>query len=110
MLRHIALLAWKQEATPEQKAEAAAQIASLPTLVPTIRAFASGADAGIREDTYDFAVTADFDDAAGYLAYRDDPRHQEIVAKYIAPIRAKGAAVQHELAGNGSRMRMAKDH
>jgi Stress responsive A/B Barrel Domain len=96
MVRHIALLAWKQEATPGQKAEVVAQIASLPTLVPTIRAFASGTDIGVIEGNYDFAVTADFDDAAGYLAYRDDPRHREIVANYISPIRAEGAAVQYE--------------
>jgi hypothetical protein len=55
MIRHAVLLEWKQEATPEQKAE-----------------------------------------AAGYVSYRDHPRHQEIVAKYIAPIRAKGVAVQFE--------------
>jgi hypothetical protein len=97
MIRHIALLAWTQDATPEQKAEVAAQLARLPALVPSVRAFTSGPDAGIREGTYDFAVTADFDDAAGYLAYRDDPRHQEIIDNYIAPIRAKGATVQYEL-------------
>jgi|HubBroStandDraft_1064217.scaffolds.fasta_scaffold192704_2 hypothetical protein len=98
MIRHAVLLAWKQEATPEQKAEAAVQLASLPTLVPAIRAFASGADVGVNVgvNTYDFAVTADFDDAAGYVCYRDHPRHQEIVARYIAPIRAKGVAVQFE--------------
>ena len=96
MVRHIVLLAWKQEASPEQKAEAASQLASLPTLVPAIRAFASGADIGVTENAYDFAVAADFDDAAGYLAYRDDPRHREIVATYIAPIRAGAAAVQYE--------------
>jgi hypothetical protein len=31
------------------------------------------------------------------VPYRDHPRHREIVAKYIAPIRAAGAAVQYEL-------------
>jgi hypothetical protein len=96
MVRHIVLLAWKQEATAEQKAEAASQLASLPTLVPAIRAFASGADIGVTKNAYDFAVAADFDDAAGYLAYRDDPRHREIVATYIAPIRAGAATVQYE--------------
>jgi hypothetical protein len=96
MFRHIVLFAWNQEATEEQKAEAAAQVASLPTLVPTIRAFASGADARVNADNYDFAVTADFDDVAGYLAYRDDPRHREIVARYISPIRAERAAIQYE--------------
>ena len=96
MFRHTILFVWKQEATPEQKAEAAAQVASLPTLVPTIRAFASGADVGLREGNYDFAAAADFDDVAGYLAYRDDPRHREIVDKYISPILAQRAAIQYE--------------
>jgi hypothetical protein len=96
MFRHTVLFVWKQEATEDQKAEAAAQIATLPTLVPTIRGFASGTDAGVNDDNYDFAVTVDFDDAAGYLAYRDDPRHREIVAKYISPIIVERAAVQYE--------------
>jgi hypothetical protein len=96
MFRHTVLFAWKEEATEEQKAEAIAQIASLPTLLPTVRAFASGPDAGVNADNYDFAVNADFDDAAGYLAYRDDPRHREIVAKYITPIIVERAAVQYE--------------
>lgn len=96
MLRHSVLLVWKQEATPEQKAEAAARIATLPTLVPTIRAFASGPDVGVIDGNYEFAVIADFDDVAGYLDYRNHPRHVEIVDTYITPIRAKGAAVQCE--------------
>lgn len=96
MVRHTVLLAWKQDATAQQKAEAAARLASLPALVPTIRAFASGADVGAVEGNYDFAVTADFDDTAGYLAYRDHPRHQEIVDRYIVPIRAGRAGVQFE--------------
>jgi hypothetical protein len=99
MVRHIVLLVWTKEATPDQKAEAAAQLASLPELVPTVRAFASGPNLGLRERNYDFAVSADFDDAAGYLAYRDHPLHVEMVAKYITPIRANGAAIQFELPG-----------
>ena len=96
MFRHSVLFVWKPEATAEEKAEAAAQIASLPSIVPTVRAFASGPDAGVNEDNFDFAATADFDDAAGYLEYRDNPRHREIVAKYVTPILAERAAVQYE--------------
>jgi hypothetical protein len=96
MFRHSVLFVWKRDATDEQKAEAYEQIASLPTLIPTIRAFASGVDAGVNDDNYDYAVTVDFDDAAGYLVYRDDPRHREIVAKCISPITAERAAVQYE--------------
>lgn len=96
MFRHNVLFAWKPEATPEQKKEAAYRIASLPSLLPTVRAFVAGPDARVNEDNFDYAVTVDFDDEAGYLAYRDDPQHREIVAKYIAPITAERAAVQYE--------------
>lgn len=96
MFRHVVLFRWKPEATTGQREETAAQIALLPSLVPSLRAFASGSDAGINEGNYDFAVTADFDDVAGYLAYRDDPRHREIVATYVAPILADRAALQYE--------------
>jgi hypothetical protein len=96
MFRHSVLFIWKTDATEADKATAITAIASLPTLIPTVRAFAYGYDARVNEDNYDFAVTADFDDAAGYLAYRDDPKHREIVAKYLTPILAERAAVQYE--------------
>jgi hypothetical protein len=65
-------------------------------MVPSIRAFASGADVGLVEGNFDFAVTADFDDAAGYFAYRDDPGHRDIITRYILPLAAQRAAVQFE--------------
>jgi Stress responsive A/B Barrel Domain len=96
MIRHTALFKWAAEATDEQKQAAAAEVAKLPSIVPSIRAFASGPDAGFAERNFDFAVTADFDDEAGYFAYRDDPAHREIVQRYITPIAAQRAAVQYE--------------
>ena len=97
MIRHTALFKWAAEATDEQKQAAATEVAKLPSIVPAIRAFASGPDAGFAERNFDFAVTADFDDEAGYFAYRDDPAHREIVQRYVTPIAAQRAAVQYEL-------------
>ena len=96
MIRHTALFQWAADATGEQKQAAATEVAKLPSIVPSIRAFASGPDAGFAERNFDFAVTADFDDEAGYFAYRDDPAHREIVQRYITPIAAQHAAVQYE--------------
>jgi hypothetical protein len=96
MIRHTVLFRWTEQATAEQKQAAHDQLAKLPSLVPSVRAFAIGADAGVNQGNYDFAVTADFDDQAGYLAYRDDPGHRDIVARFIAPILAERAAVQFE--------------
>jgi len=97
MIRHTVLFGWKPEATEEQKQQVAAEVAKLPSIVPSIRAFASGPDAGLgRSRNFDFAVCADFDDEAGFSAYRDNPGHQDIVQRYIRPIAAQRASVQFE--------------
>jgi hypothetical protein len=96
MIRHTVLFRWKPEATDEEKQQAAAEVAKLPSIVPSIRAFAFGPDAGLAEGNFDFAVTADFDDEAGYYAYRDDAGHRDVITRYILPISAQRAAVQFE--------------
>jgi hypothetical protein len=98
MIRHTVLFGWKPEATEEQKQQAAVEVAKLPSIVPSVRAFASGPDAGLgRADNFDFAVSADFDDEPGFVAYRDDPGHRDIVQRYLSPIIAQRAAVQFEI-------------
>jgi Stress responsive A/B Barrel Domain len=96
MIRHTVLFKWTEQATDEQVQEAHAQLAKLPSLVASVREFALGSDAGLNQGNFDFAVTADFDDEAGYLAYRDDPGHREIVTRYIAPILGERAAIQFQ--------------
>ena len=80
--------------TLEQKA---AEVARLPSLVPSLRAFHAGADLGLNQGNFDFAVTADFDDADGYVAYRDHPEHRAIISQFIQPIAAQRVAVQYEV-------------
>ena len=96
MIRHTVLFRWKAEATEEDKQQVANEVAKLPSMVPSIRAFASGADARLAGGNFDFAVTADFDDEAGFFAYRDDPGHREIIKQYIVPLAASRVAVQFE--------------
>jgi len=40
---------------------------------------------------------ADFDDLEGLQVYRDNPEHQEIIARFIRPITAQRAAVQYQV-------------
>lgn len=94
MIRHTVLFKWTEAATDEQKAQTAAEVAKLPSLVASVRAFAAGPDAGIDQGNFDFVVTADFDDEAGYLDYRDNPEHQDLIKRYIRPILAQRVAVQ----------------
>ena len=94
MIRHVVLFRWKPEVTDEQKQLVASELSKLPSVIPSIRSYVMGADAGINQGNFDFAVSADFDDKPGYLAYRDDPTHREIIATYITPLVAERTAVQ----------------
>ncbi len=94
MIRHTVLFKWKPEATDEEKQQAGTEVAKLSSMVRSLRAFACGADAGLAPANFDFAVTADFDDEAGFFAYRDDPAHRQVVDRYILPITAQRVAVQ----------------
>jgi hypothetical protein len=96
MIRHLVTFRWTDEATQDQKERVATELSRLPAIVPTVRAYRLGHDLGLNEGNFDFAVAADFDDADGYLAYRDNPEHQAIIAEFIRPIIAQRAAIQYE--------------
>jgi hypothetical protein len=96
MIRHTVMFTWKPEATDAQKKQVADELSRLPGVVPSIRAYAMGTDIGLIEGNWDFAVTGDFDDLDGLVAYRDDPTHRAIIAEHVQPIIATRAAVQFE--------------
>ena len=96
MIRHTVLFSWKPAATDEQKLQAATELSKLPSIIPSVRAFASGPDAGLAPGNFDFALSADFDDKTGFFAYRDNRGHREVIQRYILPITAQRVAVQFE--------------
>ena len=55
-----------------------------------------GSDVGLTPDAYDFAVVGTFDDRASFIAYRDHPEHQRILAEMIAPNLQSRTVVQLE--------------
>ena len=96
MIRHVAVFNWKPEATAEQVEQIATELRKLGAGIPAVKAYACGADAGITPGNADFAVIAEFDDEAGFVSYRDDPAHREIIARLITPILAQRAGAQFE--------------
>ena len=87
---------WTPEATQEQKRRVAAELSRLPALLPVLRAYRMGTDLGVNEGNFEWAAVADFDDLEGYLTYRDNPEHRDIIAEFIRPIVAERAAIQYE--------------
>ncbi|MEV4018519.1 Dabb family protein [Nonomuraea angiospora] len=97
MIRHIVLFTWTEAATDEQKETVTAELGKLPGIIPQLRAYTVGPDAGINQGNHEYAVVADFDDVDDYLVYRDHPQHQAVIAEHIRPILASRAAVQLSL-------------
>ncbi|MEV8631021.1 Dabb family protein [Streptosporangium sp. NPDC051023] len=94
MFRHVVLFTWAEGATDEQKAVVATELGKLTGIIPEIRSYTLGADAGVNPGNHEFAVVADFDSVDDYLVYRDHPVHQAVIAEHIKPIVATRAAAQ----------------
>jgi hypothetical protein len=97
MIRHVVLFTWTPEATSDQKRRVADELRELPPQMSGLSAYHVGPDAGIVDGNFDFAVVADFDDRASYLAYREHPAHRAAIDQFISPIVRQRAAVQYEV-------------
>jgi len=96
VFRHVVMVRFTDDTTDDDRSALAAALRRLPDVIPGIRAYRFGPDVGINDGNFDFVVTADFDDAQGYLTYRDHPEHQQLVKERLAPFVAARAAVQFE--------------
>ncbi|MFN3216757.1 MAG: Dabb family protein [Acidimicrobiales bacterium] len=99
MFRHVVMMKWTEESTPEQRSAAIEAVRGLSAVVPTVRALSCGTDAGVAEGNFDFVAVVDFDDVAGYQAYASHPDHVQVITELLRPIAAQRAAVQYELEG-----------
>ncbi|HEU5158851.1 MAG TPA: Dabb family protein [Streptosporangiaceae bacterium] len=95
MFRHVVLFRWTEDATEEHKRTLEERLAALPGAIPEIKDYHFGADAGVNDGNYDFAVVADFADLASFVTYRDHPAHRAVVDECIRPIMATRAAAQY---------------
>jgi hypothetical protein len=94
MLRHIVLIKFTEGTSQDLRERAAAELNALPALIPSIRAYTVGADAGI-DGTHDLALVGDFDDLDGWRAYQDHPEHVRVRGEHLRPYMAERATLQH---------------
>jgi hypothetical protein len=55
------------------------RLRALPPLVPSIRSYQVGRDAGLSDGAWDLVVVGSFDDEAGWRDYASHPEHVPIV-------------------------------
>ena len=97
MIRHIALFRLKEDAPKEAKASLEEGLFLLAQTISEIERYEYGADLGLREGNYDFAVVADFADAAAFRIYAEHPDHKAFIADRLTPVAAERASLQFEL-------------
>jgi hypothetical protein len=97
MIRHVVLFTWTDDMTDELEQQFASELTALAATLPEVRSYHAGPDAGVIEGNYDFAVTADFDDAQSYLGYRDNAAHQDIISRLSRPRTKARASVQYAI-------------
>lgn len=93
MLHHVIELRFHEGTSDEQIQQMADGLLRLRDQIDTIRSMRMGRDLRIRADNFEFASLIDFDDEAGYLAFRDHPAHQQWVRECVQPIMAERAGV-----------------
>jgi len=97
VIRHVSLLTFAEGTTAAQVRAIAEALATLPAVIPELRAYAFGTDLAIDAGNATFAVVADVETVADYIAYRDNPEHQRVIAELIRPVVVARTAVQYEI-------------
>jgi hypothetical protein len=97
VIRHVVMFRFEDSVTEAQIAELSSALDALPASIPEIVTYRHGPDLGLGPANFAYAVTADFEDVAGYTTYRDHPDHQRFIAEHITGRVAERAAVQFEL-------------
>lgn len=90
--RHIVLLTLDADCDVEALA---ADLRTMGAGIPELKQYVVGVDAGVSEGNATIAVVGDYDDQAGWEAYRDDPAHNRLIAERIKPHLVARTAVQH---------------
>jgi hypothetical protein len=104
VLRHVAVFRWIEGTSPAEIDEVASGLAGLPALIPSIRCYRFGPDAGLGlSANADFAVVADFDDVEGYATYAAHPAHQDVIVHLLRPLVAERLSVQFSWEADGER-------
>ncbi len=96
MFVHNVFFKWKPGTTTSHVDEMATALGTLPGKVPSIRSYKFGRDLGLGQPgvSWDFAISAQFDDEAGWREYLSHPAHEAVRDESLAPRIAERASVQ----------------
>lgn len=90
------MLKWNDDVDASHIEATGAALDAMVARLPEVTEYRHGADLGLADGNYDYAIVAEFASVDDYAIYRDDPEHQRVLADYIRDhVRAR-AAVQYD--------------
>jgi hypothetical protein len=96
-VRHVALFRWKDGASVDPGA-VADELRAIVAATDGAFDLVVGVGLGLSGPSgFDFGLTADFVDEAAYLAYRQSPDHQRLLAEVLVPASETISAIQLSL-------------
>ena len=97
MIRHVVMMQWQDGTSDEQVQAVLDGLGTMPDLVPGILRYEFGTDLGIREETFDLVLVADFDSVDDFDTYSSHPEHLAVIAASIRPIVDTAVRVQYSV-------------
>jgi hypothetical protein len=95
LLRHVVLVGFKPETTPDQRAAVHQAIEAMPAGEPEIKALTWGENVGSGPNHFDLAVVMDFADIDAFRRYVGGAVHQSFVNGPAKAAVDRLAVVQH---------------
>ena len=95
MFRHVVMFKWVDGVGSAHIEAMADALDALVATVDEVVSYRHGADVGISDGNFDYAIVGDYASVEDYEVYRDHPEHQRIIAELIKPHVAERAAVQY---------------
>ena len=95
-IRHVVVMRFKPGTSPEAVQALTDGLRALPAVIPEIVDYRVGPVLDLADDSWDFAVTADFDGVDDFRTYRSHPAHTQVIADLIAPHVEARHAVQFD--------------
>jgi hypothetical protein len=86
---------WVVGTTEEQVQALHQALRRLPEVIPELRGYRVGPDAGLTEGNWEFVVVAEFDGADAWRAYLAHPAHQQVIAEHVRSMVAERVSVQY---------------
>lgn len=95
-IRHVVVMKFRDGTPPEAIQALTDGLRALPDLIPEIVDYRVGPDLDLADDSWDFAVSADFESVDDFRTYRSHPEHVAVIEQRIAPHVETRHAVQFD--------------